>query len=242
MIREIKEQRHLGMKLRLYLVRHGENPANLTKRFSCRRVDEGLTTKGILQARQTAAFFRQLELSRGDWLGQTVVTSPLKRAIETATIIANGLNLDVSIMEAFREIDVGDLEGRPATKADWAFHQDVMSKWIDGQPEARFPGGENYHELWARVQGGLKQLAERHPGQRLLIVGHGGIFTVTLRDLCPGIDLEWLRNSRWDNCGVTEIELKPMNGRLEGELVRFSASGHLHGMAAELIPGVPEDV
>ncbi len=39
---------------RLYLVRHGENRANITKEFSCRHVDYPLTPKGVLQAQQTA--------------------------------------------------------------------------------------------------------------------------------------------------------------------------------------------
>ena len=38
----------------LYLVRHGENVANLTKEFSCCKVDYSLTAKGVLQAQQTA--------------------------------------------------------------------------------------------------------------------------------------------------------------------------------------------
>ena len=97
-----KDKIHMGKKLQLYLVRHGENPANVTKRFSFRAVDEGLTGKGILQAQQTADFFRSLAHSREGWLGQMVVASPLKRAIETATIIANELELGVSVKEAFR--------------------------------------------------------------------------------------------------------------------------------------------
>jgi broad specificity phosphatase PhoE len=41
----------------LYLVRHGENLANITKEFSYRAVDYPLTPKGILQAEQTAEYF-----------------------------------------------------------------------------------------------------------------------------------------------------------------------------------------
>ena len=76
---------------RLYLVRHGENPANLTKEFSYRRVDYGLTPKGVLQARQTAEFFKGKAV-------HAVYSSPLKRAAETAGIIAAELELRVEII------------------------------------------------------------------------------------------------------------------------------------------------
>ena len=65
---------------RLYLVRHGENMANLTKEFSYRHVDYSLTPKGVLQAQQTAAYFTDKHIHE-------IYTSPLKRAVETADII-----------------------------------------------------------------------------------------------------------------------------------------------------------
>ena len=61
------------MTNRLYLLRHGENPANLSKVFSNRHVDHPLTEKGILQAQQTADYFVGQEL-------QAICTSPLKRS------------------------------------------------------------------------------------------------------------------------------------------------------------------
>ncbi|MCB0162068.1 MAG: histidine phosphatase family protein, partial [Caldilineaceae bacterium] len=81
-----------------YLVRHGENPANLTKEFSYRDVDYSLTPKGVLQAQQTAAYFRNVPVD-------AVVASPLKRTRETAAIIADALGLPVEVMEDFREVN-----------------------------------------------------------------------------------------------------------------------------------------
>ena len=69
----------------IYWVRHGENKANITKEFSYKYVDYSLTPKGIQQAQQTARFFRNKNI-------QTIYTSPLKRAVETAEIIARALH------------------------------------------------------------------------------------------------------------------------------------------------------
>jgi broad specificity phosphatase PhoE len=83
----------------IYLVRHGENPANLTRQFSCRLVDYSLTPRGVQQAEQTALYFGRLPIG-------AVFASPLKRAVETATIIAQPLELEVQLLEQFREVNV----------------------------------------------------------------------------------------------------------------------------------------
>jgi probable phosphoglycerate mutase len=219
---------------RLFLLRHGENPANLNKEFSSRLVDHPLTEKGVLQARQTADYFAGKKL-------QAVYSSPLKRAAQTAGIIAGRLGLEVVVMEVFREIDVGSLEGRPATAADWALHARIMDDWFDGRNEAAFPGGENYADLWARMRAGLSAATDGRLGQRILVVGHGGILTVTLKDLCPDLDVAWLRTTHWDNCAFAEIKLGRQDGRLEGRLLTWNSHDHLHGAAAELVPGVPRE-
>jgi broad specificity phosphatase PhoE len=229
-------------KNNLYLVRHGENPANINKVFSSRIVDQSLTAKGVMQAQQTAAYFDGLGIRGDNWVNQTVYCSPLKRAHETALIIANRLNLKVSVMEAFREIRVGTLEQTPTTQADWSFHQKVMDDWFDGLSESGFPGGENYSDLWRRMKTGLLTISQDQPDQKILIVGHGGIMSATLKDLCPDVDVNWLRDTRWDNCAVTKIDLERSGDELFGTLVRWNDHDHLSGDAAELIPGVPEEI
>lgn len=221
------------MRNRVFFVRHGENPANISKEFSSNILDQSLTDKGVLQAEQTAAHFGSMNI-------QAIYSSPLRRAVETATLIAAPHGLETVILEAFREIDIGSLEGRPATAVDWGLHQQIVGNWLDGDAGSRFPGGEDYHELWARIQGGLEEVTAGRRDEKLIVVGHGGNLTYTLKDLCPGIDVEWLRKTRWDNCAITEVELDRVDGRLEGRLIIWNYHDHLHGEAAELIPGVPD--
>lgn len=218
---------------RLYLLRHGENPANLSKDFSNHLVDHPLTEKGVLQSEQTADYFAAQSLD-------AVYASPLKRAAQTAGIIASRLGLDFTVMEAFREIDVGSLEGRPATPADWALHAQIMSDWFDGKNDTAFPEGENYDGLWARMRAGLLAATDDRSDQKILVVGHGGIMTVCLKDLCPEIDVAWLRTTHWDNCAFAEVALERRGDQLAGRLLAWNQHDHLHGAAAELIPGVPE--
>src|SRR6478672_925857 len=97
----------------VYIVRHGENPANINREFSYRLVDYSLTPKGVRQAEDTARFFRDKQID-------AIYSSPLKRAVETAEIIAAPLGLPVALIEEFREINVGTLEEQPPTDENWA--------------------------------------------------------------------------------------------------------------------------
>src|SRR5687768_6069315 len=123
----------------LFLVRHGENPANLSKEFSHRRVDYPLNQKGRQQARQTAEFLRARQP-----IG-AIFSSPLLRAAETAALIGEPFGLEPVIIEEFREINVGELEGQPPTRELWDRHDNVLRAWISGQRETRFPDGEDHH-------------------------------------------------------------------------------------------------
>jgi broad specificity phosphatase PhoE len=217
---------------RLYLTRHGENWANLTKEFSCRHVDYSLTAKGLLQARQTAEFFRDKEI-------QGIFTSPLRRAVETVEIIAETLGLQAVVVEDFREVNVGDLELEPVSAEGWAFYGSVIDGWYSGNHDITFPGGEDYASLWNRMRSGVERVVAGRAGQNLVAVGHGGIFSFTLKDLCPSVDVVWLRSAVNHNCSITEVLVEQRDGRLAAELVTWASFSHLHGDAADLEPGTP---
>jgi probable phosphoglycerate mutase len=216
----------------IYLVRHGENTANLTKEFSHRLIDYSLTPKGIVQARQTGEFFKDKRID-------AIYSSPLKRAIETAAIIGQAIGVRPVIMEQFREVNVGLLEGLGGGPENWATHDSIVRAWFEGQPELMFPEGENYHMLLERMRSGVEQVLRDQDGKNIIIVGHGGIFTFTLKDICRDIDLAALIARQSHNCSITEIEMHMIDGRLEGVLKCWAAFDHLSGEAAALVSGHP---
>ena len=220
------------MTNRLYWVRHGENVANITKQFSSRYVDYSLTPKGVLQAQQTGEYFKDKDI-------HALYSSPLKRAMETAAIIGAAIGLPVTVLENFREVDVGELELKPPTEENWAFHDRIFHAWLRGDRDAGFAGGDDYHGLWARMLAGYEQVIDGADNRNLLVVGHGGNFTATLKDLVPGLDLEVLRGGS-HNCAITELRLARRDGRLQAELVTWAAHGHMHGAAAQFVTGLPE--
>lgn len=217
----------------IYLVRHGENPANITKEFSSRHVDYWLTDKGRLQAQQTADYFAGLKIDE-------VYASPLKRARETGQIIAARLGLTITVMDNFREVDVGDLELLPTSMELWDWHNRTFFGWIQGQHDEGFPNGDTYHTLWGRMREGIRQVTAGKNGRHMVIVGHGGIFTATMKDLCPGVNLRELLKAPSGNCSIAEVEVETAGDRLHGRLKSWGSTAHLSGYAAELVPGIPD--
>ena len=214
----------------IYLVRHAENVANLTKEFSHRLVDYSLTAKGILQAQQTAAYFSDKHIDE-------IYSSPLKRARETAAIIAEEDHLPISIVEQFREVNVGSLEGRPPNAENWAFHESILQDWKTGKHETTFPDGENYTMLLTRMRSGIRQISAHKDNRNILVVAHGGIITGTIANICSNVNIEQLLHEENHNCSITEIECAVDAEQIDARLIRWAYSGHLHGEAAKFVSG-----
>jgi broad specificity phosphatase PhoE len=199
-------------------VRHGENQANLTREFSYRLVDYPLNERGQAQARETAAYLRDRPIA-------AVYASPLKRAYETAEAIAAEHDLPVEVLEAFREINVGTLEGQPPSQEIWDVHDRIFDAWFAGDASARFPEGEDQNDLLARMREGLRYVVGQHPGQQIVIAAHGGILNATIERLCPDC-----RRDRWEhipNCSITEIAATLDGDALQCRLVEWAACAHL---------------
>lgn len=205
------------MATTVYFVRHGENPANVTREFSHQLVDYSLTPLGVAQARQTAAYFAGRPLA-------AVYSSPLKRARETAEIIA-GTRYAVEIVEEFREVNVGSLEGTPPTDETWAFHDGIFAAWRAGEATARFPDGEDHVMLLARMRRGLAQVTRDHAGQEVVVVAHGGILAATINEVCPEARLEEIIHI--PNCAVTILEIDCDGSEARGVLRAWAECAHL---------------
>ncbi|MBE3560686.1 MAG: histidine phosphatase family protein [Ktedonobacteraceae bacterium] len=213
---------------RIYLVRHGENTANITREFSYKVVDYSLTPRGILQAEQTALFFRDKQIDE-------IYASPLKRARETAEIIAKENNLPVTLKEQFREVNVGHLELQPPSNENWMLHDRIVTAWLLGNRELAFPGGENYNEMLRRMREGLQEVLAGKDEKNIIIVGHSGIFTLTLRDICLNINGETFPDKIKHNCSITEIEMQLIDRQPRGILKTWAACDHLSGEAAPML-------
>jgi len=129
----------------IYLQRHGESETNKRKLYTCRRLDPGLSETGVEQIRSKVSFYRDKNITR-------IISSPSRRAAESASILSVGLGRSVEVDGDLLEVDLGDLEGQSEleeTRLDYFF--EVMEAWHSGSYAVRFLGGESGEEVLSRV-------------------------------------------------------------------------------------------
>lgn len=158
----------------LLLVRHGQSTWNALGRWQGHG-DPPLSELGRKQVRALAA---ALAGERID----AVVASDLRRAAETADIVARTLRLEVAIDARWRERDIGAWTGlrREEIQAGWP---DVYARLAAGDPDAAPPGGESHRALEVRVRAAALELARGHAGGRVLVVTHRGAIRVLAPDV-----------------------------------------------------------
>lgn len=133
---------------------------------------------------------------------EAVHSSDLRRAAETAAIVAERLGLPVVEDAALREIDVGSWSGLTRAEVAERFPEG-HARWLRGEIGH---DGETREQLTARVVPTIERIAATHPRQTVLVVTHGGVIRAVRRhaDGDPGDAIE--------NCGTVWLEL------LEGTL------------------------
>ena len=121
------------------------------------------------------------------------MSSPLRRARQTAQIVSARLGLPVAAeLDDLREVNVGELDGR-ADDSAWHVYEATLAAWRSGQLSQRFPGGESGDELSARTRRALEDIATRAGGVDAVVVAHGASIRAALPELTgqpdPGRDL-----------------------------------------------------
>lgn len=151
----------------LYLVRHGETDWNLARRIQG-STDIPLNDTGREQAATTGAL-----LARRNW--DAVYSSPLSRAFETASIIADAVGLPAPTpVPALVERAYGEAEG---------LEDEELTRRFPG--DTPVPGREGRGAVVARVLPALMELADAHPDQAIIVVSHGGVIRSVLNAVDP---------------------------------------------------------
>ncbi|TDD39845.1 bifunctional RNase H/acid phosphatase [Nonomuraea terrae] len=158
----------------LLLLRHGETELSLERRFSGRGEAE-LTANGLAQASAAAE-----RLSREPYRLDVIVTSPLKRARQTAEAVAARTGLDVEVEDDLKETDFGDWEGHTFTEVQRRWPAELTA-WL-ADPDVAPPGGESFAQAALRVDAAGERLVERYAGKTVLAVSHVTPIKLLLRN------------------------------------------------------------
>jgi len=171
--------------MKYLFARHGQSTANTRQVFANRPGDPyPLTPAGQRQAHGLAHLLASGPITH-------IYASPLARAAHTAAIVASARNLPLQVAPALREYDVGDFEGQEYGGIHaWRMraYDENEARWRAGDSGHRLAGGESLDELRQRVHGFVHDLQARHAASdAILLVGHGGVFRVTLPGLLENV-------------------------------------------------------
>lgn len=156
---------------RLYLIRHGQVQGHEQRRYNG-HADVALTDLGVEQ-------YHLLKDRLADSHISACYSSNLTRCRIGAGIICEQFGIDPVHRPELREVNIGIWEG-----LTW---QEIQSRWPDEWQARlndlvnyRVPQGENLLDVEARLMPVVQEILERHRGQEILLVGHGGVNRIIL--------------------------------------------------------------
>jgi alpha-ribazole phosphatase len=157
----------------LWLLRHPEpEPAAAGRCYGS--LDWELSEAGIRQAQFLAGAVAAEPIA-------AIYTSPRQRCRQAARIMAASRAVPVEIVDALRELDFGEFEGR--SYGEIAVRDpDLYVQWMEHPTDVRFPGGESFAEMSTRVLAATRALRARHSGQTIVLITHGGVIRIVLAD------------------------------------------------------------
>jgi broad specificity phosphatase PhoE len=208
-----------GQPTRLLLLRHGQTALSVDRRYSGRS-DPELTELGLAQAAGVAAGIKSVE--GVDRVG-AALTSPLRRARQTAEPVTVALGVPLATHDGLLETDFGDWDGLTFAEArdrDPELHR----SWL-GDETVPPPGGESFADVGQRIGRLRDELVAAYPGQTLLLVSHVTPIKMLLR-MALGAGSSVLYRLHLDLASLSVAEFYP-DGGASVRLVngRFPVSG-----------------
>lgn len=200
----------------MFLVRHGATDHNLRRPTVLQGsgIDGPLAAVGREQAAMAAKFLRRYRFD-------AVYASPMRRAKETAEIIAAPHELPITAVPQILEADVGRWLG-----LDWdtiaAEEPEAYRLHLEDPSVHAYPEGESATDVQNRTVPALLDLMQANLGRRILVVAHNIVNRVMVAHLSH-IPLRHMRAIRQDNCAVNLIRHRGD----EAELITANSTFHL---------------
>jgi len=173
------------------LARHGETEWNVAEIFRG-RIDIELNETGMKQAELLAEYLSDLKID-------AIYSSPLKRALNTAEIIASYHKIDVKIASGLIDFDYGKWQGLPHQEVKDKY-KELHAEWINSPDKVKMPAGENLSDVRKRAIGVVAAV----------LVSHRVVNKVLICALL-GLDNSHFWNIRQEPCGTTIFTYQ--NGR-----------------------------
>lgn len=204
----------------IYLVRHAESRANMQGVYQGITYDTELSVRGQKQAQALAVRFEDISLSR-------IITSPLKRTLQTAAVVGNSKKIPPQVEQQIIETNHGDWEGKHKEEIQkiWPW---IYKKWQRFPSGTKFPHGEHFLDTQKRVTGWWGQFCQTVLDDTL-IVSHDNIIRIIVARV-----LNKKLNSIWKfHLQPTSVTVVSINHECPS-IVRLGDSKHLEGLSVDL--------
>ncbi len=176
----------------IILVRHGETEWNVEEIFRG-RIDIKLNETGIKQARLLAEYLSDVEI-------QAIYSSPLKRALRTAEIIASYHKLDIEITPGLIDFNYGQWQGLPHQEVEDKY-KELYTKWTNSPDQVKIPEGEDLNDVRKRAISVMNEVIAKYKGT-VVLASHRVVNKVLICALL-GLDNSHFWNIRQDTGGIT---------------------------------------
>lgn len=183
-------------KTRLYLIRHGEVVGAGTARYNGHS-DVSLSERGVAQYHQLKERFAGAQIA-------ACYTSDLSRCVTGAEILGAHLGVEPVKERNLRELDIGSWEGMTWTELMEKYPAEWQARLAD-IVNYRVPRGESLLDLQGRLMPVVNRIVERHRGEEVLVVAHGGANRVILLNAI-GAPLSSLFNIEQSYCCLNIID------------------------------------
>jgi broad specificity phosphatase PhoE len=178
----------------LILARHGETVWNVEKIYRG-RTDVNLDEVGIKQAELLGKYLSNWEL-------EAIYSSPLRRAIDTANIIAHYQKIGIHIAAGLIDFDYGEWQSLPEQEAK-RLYPTLHNEWHNNPHKVKMPGGESLESVRKRAIEVVNDVLSKYQGS-VVLVSHRVVNKILICSLL-GLDNSYFWNIKQDVGGITSF-------------------------------------
>ncbi|WP_104101471.1 histidine phosphatase family protein [Cryobacterium sp. M96] len=188
--------------MRLFLIRHGQTPANVLGQLDTAHPGPGLTELGF---RQASVIPDALRLESID----AIFASTLVRTRLTAEPLATALQLDVQVATGLHEIEAGALEGLSDRASIRTYFETVLT-WVTGDLAARMPEGLDGNSFFSRFDADIASAAAG--ADTAAVFSHGAAISVWTAARASNVSPLFAGTTDLENTGMVELSGSPEDG------------------------------
>lgn len=176
----------------IILVRHGETEWNVEEVYRG-RIDINLDEAGVRQAELLGEYLSNLELD-------AIYSSPLRRALDTANIIAQYQKVGIQVTNGLIDFNYGEWQGLPEREVK-RLYQTLHNEWHTNPDRVKMPGGESLADVRERAVGVVNDVISKYRGG-IVLVSHRVVNKILICSLL-GLDNAHFWNIKQDVAGIT---------------------------------------